>query len=95
MNEKPDTMNRLEVFKAWEPIPGYDRQTYIDNCRKMITINQEKVEETKRMLEEERNLFRRDDLRRQLRGWEKWVARWTEWLAHAERDKEEREAGNG
>ena len=73
----------------WEPIPGYDRQIYIDNCRKMIKINQEKVEETEQMLEMERNPLRRDDLRRQLNGWKEWVKRWTEWLDHAEKDKEE------
>lgn len=82
----------MNEFARWEPIPGYDRQTYIDNCRKMIKINQVQVEETKLLLEEERNPFKRDDLRRQLRGWRTWVERWTEWLAHAEKDKEEYEA---
>lgn len=85
----------MSEYARWKPIPGYDRQTYIDNCRKMIEINQEKVEETKQMLEVERNPLKRDDLRRQLNGWKKWVERWTEWLAHAEKDKEELEAKNG
>lgn len=79
----------MSAYARWEPIPGYDRQIYIDNCRKMAKINQEKVEETKQMLEVERNPLKRDDLRRQLSGWEEWVKRWTEWLAHAEQDKEE------
>lgn len=85
----------MSEYTRWEPIPGYDPQTYIDNCRKMIEINQEKVEETEQMLEVERNRFKRDELRRQLNGWKKWVERWTDWLDYAEKDKEEHEARNG
>lgn len=62
----------------------YNHQTYLENCRKMIPLNEQKVRDTKAAIKRTNNPAKRADLQLELEGWETWVETWKQRLADAE-----------
>lgn len=65
-------------------LPGYDHELYLKNCKKMVRLNQKKLEETLAEYNKETNPIERENLGAEIRGWENWVNVWKDRLASAE-----------
>lgn len=62
----------------------YDHELYLKNCRKMIGLNQEKVQETKAQIRRTNNPAKKAMLAEELVGWQNWVQTWKDRLSQAE-----------
>lgn len=62
---------------------GYDHKLYLYNCRKMIRLNKEQVDEFLDLYNEETDPQNKLELKRELEGWSRWVKIWEERLEAA------------
>lgn len=63
----------------------YNHKLYLENCRKMIPLNEQKVRDTKAAIERTKNPTKRAELYEELEGWQTWVKTWEDRLAEAEK----------
>lgn len=67
-----------------EPFAGYDHDLYLKNCKKMIRLNQERLDETLEEFHKSLDPVRREELGAEIKGWDRWVKTWKERLSSAE-----------
>ena len=67
-----------------DPFEGYDHDLYLKNCKKMIRLNQERLDETLEEFHKSLDPVRREELGAEIKGWDRWVKTWKERLSSAE-----------
>lgn len=62
---------------------AFDAELYFKNCKHMLELNQEQVEEWDKLIEQEYNPRRKKDLKEEREGWVRWVKIWEDRLKDA------------